>query len=118
MAATAPPISPSQLLFGLMEGASWWRPMAEPDQQRGDVVGHGDDDRGEEEGDAVAVGNRFGSSRSAAKEPNAPTQTKTKTVETSPDTGSAAGSTRARYQMKEPATSSTSTSGSAATPLL
>ena len=30
MAATAPPIRPSQLLFGLMEGASWWRPMAEP----------------------------------------------------------------------------------------
>ena len=35
-----------------------------------------------------------------------------------PDTGSAAGSTRARYQMKDPATSKTSTSGSAATPLL
>ena len=53
-----------------------------------------------------------------AKDPNAPTHAKTKTVETRPDTGSAAGSTRARYQMKEPATSRTSTSGSAATPLL
>ena len=30
MAATAPPMRPSQLLFGLMDGASWWRPMAEP----------------------------------------------------------------------------------------
>ena len=30
MAATAPPIRPSQLLFGLMDGASGWRPMAEP----------------------------------------------------------------------------------------
>ena len=63
-------------------------------------------------------GKRLGSSRSAAKEPKAPTQTKTNTVEVMPDTGSAAGSTRARYQMKEPATSRTSTSGSAATPLL
>ena len=63
-------------------------------------------------------GNRLGLSSSAAKDPKAPTQTKTKTVEEMPDTGSAAGSTRARYQMKEPATSSTSTSGSAATPLL
>ena len=63
-------------------------------------------------------GNRLGLSSSAAKDPNAPTQTKTKTVEEMPDTGSAAGSTRARYQMNEPATSRTSTSGSAATPLL
>ena len=46
------------------------------------------------------------------------TDTKTKTVEEMPETGSAAGSTRARYQRKEPATSSTRTSGKAATPLL
>ena len=63
-------------------------------------------------------GNRLGFSSSAAKDPNAPTQTNTKTVEEMPDTGSAAGSTRARYQTKDPATSNTSTSGRAATPLL
>ena len=63
-------------------------------------------------------GNRLGLSSRAAKDPNAPTHTKTNTVEEMPDTGSAAGSTRARYQMKDPATSSTRTSGSAATPLL
>ena len=57
-------------------------------------------------------------SSSAANEPKAPTQTKTKTVDEMPDTGSAAGSTRARYQMNDPATSSTRTSGNAATPLL
>ena len=47
-------------------------------------------------------GNRFGSSSSAANEPKAPIHTKMKTVESMPETGSAAGSTRARYQMKEP----------------
>ena len=55
MAATAPPISPSQLLLGLMVGASWCRPMAEPTRSERDVVGHGHDDRGEQEHDAVPV---------------------------------------------------------------
>jgi len=63
-------------------------------------------------------GKSVGLSNSAAKEPKAPTQAKTNTVDNRPETGSAAGSTRARYQMNEPATSKTRTSGKAATPLL
>src|SRR3984957_5305839 len=118
MATTAPPISPSQLLFGLMEGASWWRPMAAPTTREPTSSATVTMTAARTKAIPWRSGNRLGLSSRAAKDPNAPTQTKTNTVDEMPDTGSASGSTRARYQMKEPATSSTSTSGNAATPLL
>ncbi len=53
---SAPPTSPSQVLLGLIVGASGVTPHPAPDDQRPDVVGHGGDDGPEQEGDAVAVG--------------------------------------------------------------
>ena len=63
-------------------------------------------------------GKSVGLSSSAPNEPKPPIQTMTKTVEEMPATGSAAGSTWARYHKKEAATSITRTRGRAATPLL
>src|ERR1700722_432130 len=118
MAATAPPMRPSQLLLGLMDGASWCRPMAEPTSSEATSSATVTMMAASRKAIPWRSGNKVGSSSSAAKEPNAPTQTKTKTVGVSPETGSAAGSTPAKYQTNEPATKRTRTSGSAATPLL
>src|SRR5271156_284728 len=118
MATTAPPSSPSQLLLGLTEGASWWRPMAAPMSSEPTSSATVTMMAARTKAIPWRSGNRLGLSSSAAKDPKAPTHTNTNTVEEMPDTGSAAGSTRARYQTKEPATSNTSTSGNAATPLL
>ena len=111
-------MSPSHVLFGLMDGASWWRPMAEPTSSEPTSSATVTITAARRKAMPWRSGNSVGSSSSAAKEPKAPTHTKMKTVDSMPETGSAAGSTRARYQMNEPATRSTRTSGSAATPLL
>ena len=53
---SAPPTRPSQVLLGLIVRGQRVTAHAAADDQGADVVGHGGDDRPEQEGDAVAVG--------------------------------------------------------------